>query len=78
MQLQQSISLQKNQLFLGKTLDVLVEGNEDGISVGRSYRDAPEIDGTVIVEGDLPIGRISPVYITGAMAYDLTGIPILS
>ena len=78
MQLQQSISLQKNQLFLGKTLDVLVEGSEDGISVGRSYRDAPEIDGAVIVEGDLPIGTISPVYITGAMAYDLTGIPTIS
>jgi ribosomal protein S12 methylthiotransferase len=78
MQLQQSISLQKNQLFLGQTLDVLVEGNEGGISVGRSYRDAPEIDGTVIVEGDLPVGTISPVYITGAMAYDLTGVPALS
>ena len=44
MQLQQSISLQKNQLFLGQTLDVLVEGNEDGISVGRSYRDARQLD----------------------------------
>ena len=75
MQLQQNISLQKNQHFLGKTLDVLIEGKEDGISVGRSYRDAPEIDGTVIVEGELPVGTISPVYITGAMTYDLTGVP---
>ncbi|MEE3254222.1 MAG: 30S ribosomal protein S12 methylthiotransferase RimO, partial [Chloroflexota bacterium] len=75
MQLQQNISLQKNQHFLGKILDVLIEGKEDGISVGRSYRDAPEIDGTVIVEGELPVGTISPVYITGAMTYDLTGIP---
>jgi ribosomal protein S12 methylthiotransferase len=58
---------------VGKTLDVLVEGEGDGISVGRSFRDAPEIDGLVIVEGRLPVGEIVPVHITGAMAYDLAG-----
>ncbi|HLB50019.1 MAG TPA: hypothetical protein VJL59_23610, partial [Anaerolineales bacterium] len=42
-------------------------------SLGRSYRDAPEIDGMVIVEGDLPVGEMVPVRITGAMAYDLVG-----
>ncbi len=77
---QQRISLQKNQALIGKTLDVLiegqgvVEGSSEMISLGRSYRDAPEIDGMVIVEGDLPDGDISPVTITGAMTYDLTGI----
>jgi ribosomal protein S12 methylthiotransferase len=77
---QQGISLQKNQALIGKTLDVLiegqgiVEGSSEMISIGRSYRDAPEIDGMVIVEGDLPDGEISPVMITGAMTYDLTGI----
>jgi ribosomal protein S12 methylthiotransferase len=50
-----------------------VEGRGDGLSLGRSYRDAPEIDGMVMVEGDLPIGEIVPVRITGAMAYDLVG-----
>jgi len=45
MTLQQSISLEKNQAFVGKCLDVLVEGQGDGISLARSYRDAPEIDG---------------------------------
>ena len=82
MELQQGISLKKNQSFVGQTLDILVEGHgaaedENGqeidgvISVGRSYRDAPEIDGYVIVEGELPAGEIVPVRITGATTYDL-------
>lgn len=78
---QQEISLAKNQSLIGSTLDVLVEGKGEvegsgaTISLGRSFRDAPEIDGMVIVEGDLPEGEIKPVQITGAMVYDLTGIP---
>ncbi len=82
MELQQGISLAKNQSFVGKTLEILVEGHgegedEDGeltgdmLSLGRSYRDAPEIDGYVIVEGELPVGEIVPVRITGATTYDL-------
>ncbi|MFW5696576.1 MAG: TRAM domain-containing protein, partial [Phototrophicaceae bacterium] len=84
MALQQGISLKKNQALVGKTLDILVEGHgvsedEDGhetgetLSLGRSYRDAPEIDGYVIVEGELPVGEIVPVRITGATTYDLLG-----
>jgi ribosomal protein S12 methylthiotransferase len=73
MAIQQDISHQRNQSFVGRTLPVLVEGYGDGLSIGRSYRDAPEIDGMVIVEGRLPIGEIVPVRITGAMAYDLVG-----
>jgi ribosomal protein S12 methylthiotransferase len=57
-------------------MDVLIEGEADGISVARSYRDAPEIDGLVIVEGSLPIGTIQPIQVTGAMTHDLTAIPI--
>ncbi len=78
---QQGISLAKNQALIGKSLDVLiegkgeVEGTEEIISLGRSYRDAPEIDGLVIVEDDLPEGEIVPVRITGAMVYDLSGVP---
>lgn len=80
MELQQGISLAKNQSFVGQTLDVLVEGHGedengqptgDTLSLGRSYRDAPEIDGYVIVESKLPIGEIVPVRITGATTYDL-------
>ncbi len=75
---QQKISLERNQSWVGKTLDVLIEGQGDGISVGRSYRDAPEIDGMVVIEDELPIGDILPIRITGSMAYDLTGIVDLS
>jgi ribosomal protein S12 methylthiotransferase len=73
MELQQGISMQINQSYVGKTLDVLIEGRDNGISIGRSYRDAPEIDGMVLIEGDARIGEIVPVKITGAMAYDVTG-----
>jgi len=73
MALQQEISLAINQAQVGRTLDVLVEGQGDGLSVGRSYRDAPEIDGLVLLPNDLPVGAIVPVRITGAMEYDLVG-----
>jgi ribosomal protein S12 methylthiotransferase len=74
MELQQGISLQINQSFVGKKLDILIEGEDNGISVGRSYRDAPETDGMILVEGKAESGTIIPVRITGAMAYDLTGV----
>lgn len=76
---QQNISLTRNQALVGKTLNVLIEGqgmveaSNDIISLGRSYRDAPEIDGMVIVEDAAPVGEIIPVRITGAMVYDLVG-----
>ncbi len=73
MTLQQGISLKRNQHFLGRTLEVLFEGQGDGVSLGRSYRDAPEIDGYVIVEDKVPAGEFLPVRISGAMAYDLSG-----
>jgi ribosomal protein S12 methylthiotransferase len=84
MVLQQSISLSRNQKLIGKKLDVLVEGqgevegSSDIISVGRSYRDAPEIDGMVIIDGQLPVGEIVPVEINGAMVYDLTAVPAVN
>ena len=79
MTLQQRLSLENNQELVGKTLDVLIEGHgevegtQEPIAVGRSYRDAPEIDGLVFVEGPPPIGELVPVRITGAMPYDLSG-----
>jgi ribosomal protein S12 methylthiotransferase len=73
---QQPISLQINQSFVGQTLDVLIEGHNKKISIGRSYRDAPEIDGMVLVEGKIPIGEIAPVKITGALEYDLNATPV--
>ena len=73
MALQQEISLSRNQEQVGRTLEVLIEGQGDEVSLGRSYRDAPEIDGLVIVEEELPVGDLQPVRITGAMVYDLLG-----
>lgn len=73
MKVQQQISLSRNQQFVGRTLMTLIEGQSDGLSVGRTYRDAPEVDGLVLIDGTIPAGEIAPVKITGAMEYDLTG-----
>jgi ribosomal protein S12 methylthiotransferase len=74
MLLQQGISLQRNQAQVGRTLDVLMEGQGDELSLGRSYREAPEVDGMVLIEGKAPLGALLQVKITGAMTYDLTGV----
>ena len=71
---QEQISLTRNQSYVGKIQLVLVEGYNKGISVGRAYHDAPEIDGMVLIEGRSEIGKIVPVRITGAMTHDLTGV----
>ncbi len=86
---QQSISLARNQAQVGRRLDVLVEGagQVDGqeagglilpsgqpVTLARSYRDAPEVDGLVLVPGKaLPAGQMVTVAISGALAYDLVG-----
>lgn len=79
MELQQEISLRKNQLQVGKMLEILIEGEgeieESGESLllGRSYRDAPEVDGLVLLPGvsGIPLGSMLEAHITGAMEYDL-------
>jgi ribosomal protein S12 methylthiotransferase len=73
MALQQKISLQLNEAQVGRVLDVLVEGQGDDLSIGRSYRDAPEIDGLVLLPGDLPAGTMVQARVRGAMEYDLVG-----
>jgi len=78
MTIQQHISLARNQAQVGRTLPILVEGYGDNVSIGRTYRDAPEIDGLVLVPGELPLGEMIPVRIDGAMVYDLTGTPDLN
>ena len=75
MELQQAISLAKNQAQIGRRLDALVDGSGDGVSIARSYRDAPEIDGFVIIEQEQAVGEMLPVLVTGAMAYDLMAVP---
>jgi len=68
---QEKISLEINQSFIGRSLEVLIEGNGDGISAGRSYRDAPEIDGLVMFNEELPAGSLIGARITGALIHDL-------
>ncbi|MBI5652551.1 MAG: 30S ribosomal protein S12 methylthiotransferase RimO [Chloroflexi bacterium] len=72
MAVQQKISLAKNRACVGKTLDVLIEGVGDGVSIGRTYRDAPEVDGVVLIQKEIPPGKFARAQITGAMEYDLT------
>lgn len=74
MRLQEKISLENNEKFIGRELDILVEGFDNGLSVGRSYRDAPEIDGLVIIDGKAQVGKLTKVQITGALTHDLTGV----
>lgn len=77
MKLQQKISLEINKSLIGKELPCIIEAiTHDGHVVGRTYRDAPEIDGMIFIEtGDeLPMpGDIVSVKITDAKAYDLFG-----
>jgi ribosomal protein S12 methylthiotransferase len=75
MQAARAASLSANRALVGTTLEVLVEGEGelDGkpLRVGRSRRDAPEVDGIVFVQGDAEIGQILPVRVTRALDYDL-------
>ena len=75
---QETISLNRNQSYIGKVLEVLVEGENNSVSVGRSYRDAPEIDGYVVINSKAPVGQIVPVLIGGAMPHDLNGTLVTS
>jgi len=79
MALQQPISLARNQRWVGRTLEVLIEarGRKPGEWVGRSFRDAPEVDGVVVVSSRrrLELGHLVPVNICLAQPYDLAGAP---
>ena len=71
MLVQQEISLARNQAQVGRKLLILVDGAGEGITVGRSYRDAPEIDGLVLFSGEYPVGEFVNVRIVEAKEYDL-------
>ena len=70
----------QNQALVGQTLEVLAEGYspEEGLWLGRSWRDAPDVDGRVLLEadeGELTPGEFLPVEITGWEGCDLLGRP---
>ena len=75
MELQQPISLHKNQQEIGQVVDVLIEQEnpETGESIRRSARFSPEVDGLVYVQGKAALGSIVPVTISDADIYDLYG-----
>lgn len=76
MMLQQKISKSINDSFIGKELDCLVETVDDkGAVTGRTYRDAPEVDGLVLIKTNKDVlpGDIIRVKITAATEYDLIG-----
>ena len=52
-------------------MDVLIEDSREGWLIGRSHRDAPEIDGLVFVQGDAEPGQIVRTRVTDAEEYDL-------
>ena len=78
MELQQEISYEKNQDLIGSVHRVLIEGYlvDDDVYVGRTYRDAPGVDGIVFVSApyELISGSFVDVKITEANEYDLTGV----
>ena len=78
MELTARISAEKLSAKVGRTLDVIVdEVDAEGGATGRSYADAPDIDGSVFLRdaGALAVGDIVPVTIEDADAHDLYGVP---
>ena len=77
MQLQQEISADRSAAMIGRIVRVMIEGfiPEDNTYVGRSYKDAPNVDCLVFVESDreLMSGDFIDVKITGSTEYDLIG-----
>ena len=77
MKLQQTIAFEKAAETIGKTVDVLIEGKlpEDGVFVGRTYKDAPNVDGMIFVSAnrELVTGDVVKVKVTDSREYDLIG-----
>lgn len=77
MELEEEIIFDKNEELEGRELSVMIEGRVDGENayVGRTYRDAPEIDGYIFINTDeqLMTGDFVKVRVTGAYEYDLIG-----
>ena len=77
MKLQQAIAFEKAEEAIGKDVQVLIEGKlpEDGVFIGRTYKDAPNVDGYIFVRSDrdLMTGAVINVSVTGSHEYDLIG-----
>lgn len=77
MEIQQNISREKHRDFIGKTIDVIVEGfseETDLLLQGRFWGQAPDIDGVVLInDGQAQVGDMVKVHITDSLEYDLVG-----
>ena len=74
MELQRGISEARNQRLIGKTMKVLIDREDQGMFVGRTEADAPEIDNEVYCRGEgARCGEFSQVVISDAVEYDLYG-----
>ena len=77
MELQQEISYEKSQSMIGKVLEVMIEGKvaDENAYVGRTYMDAPGVDGLIFINTDLDLmsGDFVRAKVTGALEYDLIG-----
>ncbi len=83
MEVAQQVSLIRNRAMVGREIDVLVESAaargrdvEAGLVIGRSYRDAPEVDGLVLLEGEFAPGDFVRAKVTRALPYDLVATPL--
>jgi ribosomal protein S12 methylthiotransferase len=84
MEVAQQVSLIRNRAMVGREIDVLVESTSTdrrddvgaGFVVGRSYRDAPEVDGLVLLQGDYRSGDFVRAKVRQALPYDLVATPV--
>jgi ribosomal protein S12 methylthiotransferase len=83
MELAQSISHEANRSVIGQELEVLIESaapvesaSGDLVVVGRTYRDAPEVDGLAFVKGEFVAGSLVMARVDGALPYDLLCSPV--
>ena len=71
--IQQDISLEKNQSFIGEELKVIIDKSSENVSVGRTEFDSPEIDNIVHIKGKAEVGNFVNVKIQEANEYELIG-----
>ena len=72
-EIQNGISLERNESFMGTTMKVLVDESGDEVSVGRTEYDSPEIDNIVHIKGRIEKGQFCNILIESANEYELIG-----
>ncbi|HWQ06955.1 MAG TPA: 30S ribosomal protein S12 methylthiotransferase RimO [Feifaniaceae bacterium] len=76
MQTQQTVSAARNRARIGKQVEVLIEGYDGTRAFGRSYAEAPDVDGRIYLFTDAPpaVGSYVQVNLTEALEYDMIGV----